>query len=262
MSGAEPLVTVERDGHLLMIGLNRPAKRNAFTTDMLQQLGKAYHRLECDAELRCGVLFAHGEHFTAGLDLADVLPQIAAGERDWASDELNPVATTGPVRTTPLIAVAHGWCLTIGIELLLAADVRIAASDTRFQQIEVQRGIFALGGATYRLPREAGWGNAMRWLLTGDEFDATEAMRLGLIQEIVQPGTQLQRAVSLAQRISAQAPLGVKATIASAQQAMRDGEEIAGAALRTRLIELMGTADAQEGMMSFIERREANFSGR
>jgi enoyl-CoA hydratase len=262
MSGAEPLVTVERDGHLLMIGLNRPAKRNAFTTDMLQRLGKAYHRLECDAELRCGVLFAHGEHFTAGLDLADVLPQIAAGERDWASDELNPVATTGPVRTTPLIAAAHGWCLTIGIELLLAADVRIAASDTRFAQIEVQRGIFPLGGATYRLPREAGWGNAMRWLLTGDEFDATEAMRLGLIQEVVQPGTQLERAVSLAQRISAQAPLGVKATIASAQQAMRDGEETAGAALRPSLVELMGTADAQEGMMSFAERREANFSGR
>lgn len=257
----DPLVTQERDGHVLLIGLNRPAKRNAFITDMLQELGKAYYLLEHDRELRCGVLFAHGDHFSGGLDLADVLPQIAAAERDWAEDELNPVSTTGPVRTTPLVAAAHGWCMTIGIELLLAADVRVAASNTRFAQLEVQRGIFPLGGATYRLPREAGWGNAMRWLLTGEEFDAEEAIRLGLISEVVEPGAQLERARALAERISACAPLGIKATIASARLALEQGEETAGAALRPGVAELMSSSDAQEGMLSFIERREARFTG-
>src|SRR3984885_13624400 len=86
--------------------------------------------------------------------------------------------------TTPLVAAAHGWCMTLGIELLLAADVRIAATGTRFAQLEVQRGIYPFGGATLRLPREAGWGNAMRWLLTGDEFDAAEAHRIGLVQQV------------------------------------------------------------------------------
>ncbi|MDT5300538.1 MAG: hypothetical protein QOG79_3780, partial [Mycobacterium sp.] len=71
-----------------------------------------------------------------------------------------------------MVAAAQGRCLTLGIELLLAADIRIAASDTRFAQMEVLRGIYPFGGATIRLPRQAGWGNAMRWLLTGDEFDA------------------------------------------------------------------------------------------
>src|SRR6202011_3363484 len=101
--------------------------------------------------------------------------------------------------TTPLIAVAHGWCMTLGIELLLAADIRIAAAGTRFTQLEVQRGIYPFGGATIRLPREAGWGNAMRWLLTGDEFDAAEAHRIGLVQEVTEPGKELERAVALAE---------------------------------------------------------------
>ena len=78
----------------------------------------------------------------------------------------------------------QGWCLTLGIELLLAADIRIAAAGTRFAQLEVQRGIYPFGGATIRLPRHTGWGNAMRWLLTGDEFDADEALRIGLVQEV------------------------------------------------------------------------------
>jgi enoyl-CoA hydratase/carnithine racemase len=263
MSAAEgeALVTLEQREHVLLIGLNRTAKRNAFTVEMLRELGRAYHRLESDSELRCGVVFAHGEHFTGGLDLADVLPEIAGGERDWQEDELNPVATTGAARTTPLVAVAHGWCMTIGIELLLAADIRIAAKNTRFAQMEVQRGIFPLGGASYRLTREAGWGNAMRWLLTGDEFDAPEALRLGLVQEVVETGAELERAIELAERVAAQAPLGVKATIASARQAMRDGEEIAGAALRPTVAELVKSSDAAEGMMSFVERRPAIFTG-
>ncbi|MEU6187866.1 crotonase/enoyl-CoA hydratase family protein [Nocardia sp. NPDC047038] len=256
------VLTVERRGHVLLMGLNRPAKRNAFDMELLRALGNAYYVLETDDDLRCGVLYGHGANFTGGLDLADVLPQITDSSVDWAEDELNPVSTTGPARTTPVVAAVHGWSMTIGIELLLAADVRIAAADAQFAQMEVQRGIFPLGGATYRLPREAGWGNAMRWLLTGDPFDANEALRLGLVQEVVEPGRQLERALELAERISEQAPLGIEATIASARRAINDGEVVAGEAIREDLRRLVTSEDAREGMLSFLERRPARFTGR
>lgn len=257
----QPPLTLETRGHVLLMGLNRPHKRNAINTELLRALGRAYYELDHNPTLRCGVLYGHGDHFTGGLDLADVLPRIADEGEDWAEDELNPLGTTGPLRTTPVVAVAQGVCMTIGIELLLAADVRIAAADTRFAQMEVQRGIYPLGGATYRLPREAGWGNAMRWLLTGDTFDATEALRLGLIQEIAEPGTQLGRAIELAERISEQAPLGIQATIRSAHQAMTENETAAGGQIRDEFRKLLATQDAQEGIASFIERRPAQFSG-
>jgi len=176
-------VSLERDGDVLLIGLNRPHKRNSFDRAMLADLSRAYALLESDASVRAGVLFAHGDHFTAGLDLADVGPGIASGQNPLPDDGRDPWRLDG-TWTTPLVAVAHGWCMTLGIELLLAADIRIAAVGTRFTQLEVRRGIYPFGGATIRLPREAGWGNAMRWLLTGDEFHATEAHRIGLVQEV------------------------------------------------------------------------------
>ncbi|MDT5012834.1 MAG: enoyl-CoA hydratase, partial [Mycobacterium sp.] len=176
-------VSVDRDGSVLMIGLNRPQKRNAFTLEMLADLSHAYAILESDASVRAGVLFAHGEHFTAGLDLADVAPAIAGGISPFPQDGRDPWRLDG-AWTTPLVTAAHGRCLTLGIELLLASDIRVAAADTRFAQIEVLRGIFPFGGATLRFPRELGWGNAMRWILTGDEFDAAEAHRMGLVQEV------------------------------------------------------------------------------
>jgi enoyl-CoA hydratase/carnithine racemase len=151
--------------------------------------------------------------------------------------------------------------LTIGIELMLATDVRVAASDTRFGQIEIGRGIYPVGGATIRMPRELGWGNAMRWLLTGDELDAETALRLGLVQEVVEPGQQLARALALAERIAAQAPLGVRATLASARLALVD-ERQAAARLLPDLKPIMASDDAREGVQSFLERRAARFTGR
>ena len=176
-------VTLERDGHVLAIGLNRPDKRNAFNLAMLADLSRAYALLESDETLRAGVLFAHGDHFTAGLDLVDVGPNIVTGELPFPDDGRDPWRLDG-TWTKPVVAAAHGWCMTLGIELLLAADIRVAAADTRFAQMEVRRGIYPFGGATIRLPRQTGWGNAMRWLLTGGEFDAAEARRIGLVQEV------------------------------------------------------------------------------
>src|ERR1700743_822478 len=135
-------VTLERDGHVLLIGLNRPQKRNAFDRTMLADLARAYAVLGFDTEVRAGVLFAHGEHFTGGLDLVDVGPGIATGQSPLPDDGADPFRLDG-AWTTPLVAVAQGWCMTLGIELLLAADIRVAAAGTRFTQLEVQRGIYA-----------------------------------------------------------------------------------------------------------------------
>ncbi len=257
-------ITTERRGHVLLIGLNRPQKRNAFTLQMFEELALAYGELERDPELRCGVLFAHGEHFTGGLDLAEVAPAVIdggglpvpeGGRQPWRLD--------GEPWTTPLVIAVQGWCITIGIELMLAADIRIASADTRFAQLEVQRGIYPFAGATIRMPREAGWGNAMRWLLTGDPFDAAEAHRMGLVQEVVEPGTQLDRAIELAERIAtAAAPLGVRATLASAHRAIVEREAAAVAQLQADAVPLFGSEDGAEGMRSFVERRAARFSGR
>jgi enoyl-CoA hydratase/carnithine racemase len=255
-------VTLERDGHVLLIGLNRPHKRNAFNQAMLSDLARAYGLLESDPSVRVGVLFAHGDHFTGGLDLVDVGPSIASGDLPLPDDGRDPWRLDG-TWTTPLIAVAHGWCMTLGIELLLAADVRIAATGTRFAQLEVQRGIYPFGGATLRLPREAGWGNAMRWLLTGDEFDAAEAHRIGLVQEVADDAAAaLASARAIAHTIAGRAaPLAVRATLASAHLARDQGDAAAIERLRPEVAALFATADAAEGVQSFIERRQAHFQG-
>ena len=257
-------VTLERDGGVLLIGLDRAAKRNAFTMQMLGDLARACAFLEEDPDLRAGVLFAHGAHFTAGLDMLDVAPAITAGIDPYPHDGLDPWRLDGRARTTPLIAVAQGWCLTLGIELLLACDIRISSRDARFAQLEVRRGIFPFGGATLRFPREVGWGNAMRWLVTGDEFDAAEAHRMGLIQHVTpdQP-TAVALAREIAQTIARDAaPLGVRETMISAHRARFSGDAAAIEQLRPALREMFGTQDAAEGLQSFIERRPARFTGR
>lgn len=261
-AATEQAVTVERDGQVLLMGLNRPDKRNAFNLAMIEQLAAAYHELETDPDLRCGVLFAHGEHFTGGLDLAEVGPVIGEGGLDFGPGHRDPWRKDDHW-TTPVIATVQGWVMTLAIELLLAADIRIAAANSRFAQLEIRRGIYAFGGATVRLVREAGWGNAMRWLLTGEEYDAAEALRIGLVQEVVEPGRQLERAVDLAQMIASKsAPLGVARTLESAHRARTDGDAAAFARLEQDMVALFATEDGREGLLSFVERREAKFVGR
>jgi enoyl-CoA hydratase len=255
-------ITTETRGYIFLIGINRPAKRNAFDWSMLQDLSAAFTSYERDPGLRCALVFAQGDHFTAGLDLPDVVPHVAAGELRFAGGAIDPWAVTGPARTKPLVVAVQGRCLTLGIELMLAADVVVAASNARFSQIEVKRGIFPFGGATIRFVQAAGWGNAMRYLLTGDEFDASDAYRLGLVQEVVEPGAELERALAIAQTIAAQAPLAVQATLASARTAVHRGFDAAAKDLMPTVMALMQTEDATEGFMSFVERRPAEFKGR
>ncbi len=255
-------VSREKRGHILLLGLDRVAKRNAFDLDMLDDLCLAYGEFERDDEARVALVFAHGEHFTAGLDLAKVAAQFAAGWQIPAGG-CDPWGVFGGPRVSkPVLVAVQGYCYTIGIELMLASDINLCASNTRFAQMEVQRGIFPFGGATLRLHQQAGWGNAMRWLLTGDEFDAHEAYRLGLVQEVLASEELLPKALHLAERIAAQAPLGVRATLASARQAVREGETAAAAALHGTVKQLMASEDAAEGVRAMLERRPGNFQGR
>ena len=257
-------ITIDQQGHVLLIGLNRPAKRNAFDLSMFENLALAYGELERNDDLRCAVLFAHGDHFTAGLDLPDWVPAFQSGDfPELPPNAIDPLGLDEENRISkPVVMAVQGICLTIGIELLLATDIRVAANSTRFAQIEIQRGIYPVGGATVRLFQEVGWGNAMRYLLTANEFTAEEAYRIGLIQQVVEPGQQLDTALEIAQTIAAQAPLGVYATLKSARLARSQGQAAAIARLLPDLQPLMDSEDVQEGIQSFIERRTAVFKGK
>ena len=257
-------ITIGEQDNVLLIGLNRPEKRNAFGVDTYLQLALAYGRLNDDRNLRCGLLYAHGDHFTGGLDLPQWIGSFSRGTfPELPAGGIDPMGLHSAQRLEkPMVMAVQGICLTIGIELMLATDIRVAASDTRFGQIEIKRGIYPVGGATLRLHQEIGWGNAMRYLLTGDEMSADEAYRLGLVQEITPPGKQFDRALSIARTVARQAPLGVQATLRSARTTRLEGEYAAAERLLPDLLPLMKSRDVQEGVAAFIERREAKFTGK
>ena len=219
-------ITLERDGHVLRIGVNRPEKRNALDLSTIEQLAAAYDRLGTDRELRAGVLFGHGDHFSAGLDLGEVGPAVAErGPHALAGlGRYDPFGVWGEQVPKPVVMAVQGIAFTLSIELALASDIVIAADDVRFGQLEIARGIMPFGGATFRAPAQLGWGNAMRFLLTAEEFGAEEAIRIGLVQEVVPAPAQLERATEIAAMIAAQAPLGVQATLANARVAREAAE--------------------------------------
>ena len=175
---------------------------------------------------------------------------------------IHPWRMDGSRVSKPVVLAVQGTCLTLGVELALASDITIAASDTVFAQLEVARAILPFGGATTRFAATAGWGDAMRWMLTGDRFDAAEGHRMGLVQEVVEPGQQLERARELAGRIAAQAPLAVQATLANARLAVREGAAAAEARLPHELVRLAQSEDARIGMQAFLTRTAPTFVGR
>ena len=260
MSEQQGKVSREIRGHLFMIGLDRAAKRNAFDSHLIHDLSLALTEYEDHAELRCAVIFAHGEHFTAGLDLVELQPKLSSGIFSYDEHQINPWGTSGRARKKPVIVAVQGFCYTAGIELMLNADIAIAQDNTQFAQMEVQRGILPFGGATARFVQAAGWSKAMRYLLTGDAFDAATALDLNLINEITTQ-SPLNRAIELAERIAQAAPLAVQATLASAKEAAEHGTEIAFSHLQQHLTPLLTTQDVQEGVMAMLQRRAPQFKG-
>lgn len=251
-------IATGKRGRVFLIGIDRPKKYNGFTPEMLTQLAEAYTAYERDAEAWCAVLHAEGQHFTAGLQLSafDITAELVP------PGLVDPLALQPPFRTKPVVAAVKGFCYTIGIELMLAADIVVAEEGTRFGQVEVKRGLAAYGGATIRFVERAGWGNAMRYLLTGDEFDPATAHRLGFVQEVVPQGQGLAKALEIAERIARQAPIAVRATRANSWLYATEGQEAAIAAMPRDRAAIVETEDFAEGVRSFNERRDGSFKGR
>lgn len=252
-------VTTEKRGNIFLIGLKRPEKMNAADEELLHQLALAYGELEKDKELRVGLVFAYGDHFTAGLDLFDVGPKMANGTLTLVPEGgLDPWGIQTVQVSKPVVMATRGNCFTLGVELALASDIVIAAKDSKFAQLEVSRGILPFGGGTLRLPKVAGHTKAMRYLLTGDSFGAEEALEMGMITEVTEVGEELQRALALAEKIASQAPLAVQATLASARAIDQESEK---KMLFVRLANLMKTNDVQRGLQAFATKQPAIFQG-
>jgi enoyl-CoA hydratase/carnithine racemase len=252
---------LEKVGSVFLIGINRPEAQNRIDFPTYIGLGRAYYEYEHDDALRVAVLYGVGADFSRGLDpqswakaLSSPLPR--------STDFIDPLGTGGAERSKPLVVAVQGQVTRIAHELFLAADVRVAASDARFNQGEVFGGAFPGGGGTIRFVREAGWSNAMRYMLSGEDWNAEEARRLGLVQDITAPDKQLDRAVELAKRIATAAPLGVRATLASAHRSLAEGEKVAFAALLPEFVRLLRTEDRQEFVRAQQENRAPIFVGR
>ena len=255
-------ITYETDGYICLIGLNRADKRNAFDSHMIKQLSEALTRYENDENLRCALIFAHGEHFTAGLDLMELQDKWDKGAFEFNDNEIDPWGIGGKLRSKPVVVAIQGTCFTAGIELMLNSDVVIASDNCNFAQMEVQRGIMPFGGATVRFVAAAGWQKAMPYLLTGKAFDAQTADSLNLVSEVVESGEEYNRAMTIAQEICKAAPLGVQGLLSSAQDASRNGAKAALANIHGYLPPLFYSEDAKEGAMAMVERRAAEFQGR
>src|SRR5947209_11053187 len=232
--------------------VDRVEKKNAVTPKITTELGEALTRLDDDPDLFVGVLAFAGAHTTAGLEMPLFFSEEAKRDaaRRQAEQVTEPVDPFGLGRRLrkPRVTAVQGITFTIGIEIALAGDIIVAASDTRFCQLEPKRGLAPLGGATVRYVQRAGWGNAMYHLLRADEFTADEAWRIGLVQEVVEPGAQRERAVELARELLQCAPLALQHTIANARLALDVDEPTAIDAIPAMSKAVMATADFQEGI--------------
>jgi enoyl-CoA hydratase len=188
-SGAK--LTIERHGQIVLLGINRPYIQNRIDPETFEQLAEAYYQYDQDPSLRAAILFGHGENFSRGIDV-DGFKSLAGTGKPWieSTGTIDPLAKGGPRLTKPLVVVAHGDTWNMGHELALVADIRVAGADTRFGQDENTHGRFPGGGSTVRFPREVGWGNAMRYILTGNHWSAEEAFRIGEVQEVAPDAKQ------------------------------------------------------------------------
>jgi enoyl-CoA hydratase len=262
--GSTATITVERRGQIVLIGLNRPFIQNRLDPDTRARLAEAYYQYEHDPSLRAAVLFGHGDNFSRGIDVDASQAAIVAGRQTTNRPEIvDPLGKSKAHLSKPVVVVAHGDTWNLGHELYLAGDIRVAAADTRFGQDENTHGRFPGGGATVRFVREAGWGNAMRYMLTGDHWSAEESLRMGVTQEIAPTReAALQAGIRIATKIAACGPLSIKATLASARQVIDPAEADALSKLDAQYSALYRTQDFIEGRKAEAEGRPPAYQGK
>lgn len=254
-------VTTTLEGHVLEIHVDRADKMNGFTPEMFDQLSDAMTELESDDRAWVGVLTFAGKHTTAGLDLPRFAGSMKDGSRDRQMDERVDAFSIRRRCSKPVVMAVQGVCFTIGIEMMLGVDIVVAAEDTRFAQLEPKRGLAVFGGAHVRYVQRAGWGNAMYHLLRADEFDASRALELGFVQEVVETGQQMHRARTIAREICECAPLAVREIKRAASVYLEQGERAAFDEIPTMRARTTNSADFEEGIRSFREKRDAVFEG-
>jgi enoyl-CoA hydratase len=258
---------VEQVGHVLVLRMNRPEAKNAFSANMLGRLLEAWERADSDPEIRVVVLTGSDDVFCAGADLKSMRSAPAEGDnhaKRFAEDA--DAAWKALLRhyrlTKPLIAAVEGPAIAGGTEILQATDIRVAGEGATFGVAEVRRGLFPLGGSTVRLRRQIPYTLAAEMLLTGKTISAEEALQYGLIGHVVPKGQALAKAMEIAEQIASNGPIAVQAVLRSLRETEGLPEQDA---LKIELeigAPVFVTEDAKEGMTAFAEKRPAQFVGR
>ena len=256
-------ITTNLKENIFYIGIDRPTKLNGFTPEMFKQMAEAFTEYENNIDALCALVFSHGPHFTAGIDLPKIAPLMKSGNRDYLHPKnlIDPLSLRGLIRTKPVVCAVRGITFTYGVELSMSCDVTVAADNCRFSQLEVLRGIMPTGGATIRFIQRAGWGNAMKYLLSGLEFNSEEALKMNIIEEVVKPNEVFTRAKEIATSIAEAAPLAVKETIRNAKLAIEEGQEAAVSEFDSVQEMLASSNDAKEGVEAFKNKRKPKFKG-
>ncbi|MBI4518354.1 MAG: crotonase/enoyl-CoA hydratase family protein [Deltaproteobacteria bacterium] len=269
---SEPAALYEKNDHVAVVTMNRPEVRNALNAEMLCRLADAWQDLQDDPEVRVAILTGAGENaFCAGADL-DRLVRMMQGlrppETEFDQRIINDYSLIykGLLRnfevSKPIIAAIKGFCVAGGTEILQATDIRIAADNARFAIAEVKWSLFPMGGSTARLARQIPFCNAMEILLTGEQFSADEARRVGLINKVVPPAQVMPEARRYAEIIAANGPLAVQAVKRSVLAGL--GRPTAEALEKEMEIGIpvSMSEDAKEGTKAFKEKRKPVFKGR
>jgi len=252
---------VDAGAALATVTVNRPRVLNALDDLTLHELSEAFAELAAAPGIRCVILTGAGEKaFVAGADIAAMAQLDAAGARQFA-ERGGRLAAQIEALPAPVIAAVNGFALGGGLELALACDFAIAATNARVGLPEVGLGVIPGFGGTQRLARRIGVGRARELIYTGDVIGADEAARLGIVNAVVEPGELMPRARAVAEKIASRAPLAV----AAAKRAVREGTDTALApalALERELFaSLFATADQKEGMRAFVDKRPPRFAG-
>jgi enoyl-CoA hydratase len=255
------VATVEysTEGHRALITINRPDARNAVNGDVASGIEEAVDRLEADDSLWVGILTGVPPVFCAGADLKE----INAGHMASLSTPRGGFGgITRRKRTKPIVAAVDGPALAGGTEIALACDLIVASANATFGVPEVKRSLVASAGGLFRLPRKLPFNVAMELALTGDPIDAARAHHFGLVNVLCEPGEAMAQARILAARIEANAPVAVRATRHVVIAAMTEDEDAGWRLSAEAMARAMGSEDAKEGLMAFIEKRPPQWTGR